>query len=68
MFDPPDPSIRKVVIATNIAATSLTIEGIKLVFFYLCVCLIVLLLFLLFFNIMYLYIMFLDNFLFISSC
>ncbi|KAK3734547.1 hypothetical protein QZH41_010392, partial [Actinostola sp. cb2023] len=31
VFDPPDPSIRKVVVATNIAATSLTIEGIRFV-------------------------------------
>ena len=29
VFDPPSPSVRKVVVATNIAATSLTIEGIR---------------------------------------
>lgn len=29
VFEPPDPTIRKVVVATNIATTSLTIEGIK---------------------------------------
>ncbi|XP_031569956.1 probable ATP-dependent RNA helicase DHX40, partial [Actinia tenebrosa] len=31
VFDPPDPSVRKVVVATNIAATSLTIQGIRYV-------------------------------------
>jgi len=31
VFDPPSPSVRKVVVATNIAATSLTIEGIRYV-------------------------------------
>ena len=31
VFDPAEPAIRKVVVATNIAATSLTIEGIRLV-------------------------------------
>lgn len=29
VFDPPSSSVRKVVVATNIAATSLTIEGIR---------------------------------------
>ncbi len=31
MFDPPPPGGRKVVLATNIAETSLTIDGIKYV-------------------------------------